>query len=284
MIDSFSRIKKLIVRFQDLSALGTANVISSIALAAFWFFLASLLGTDGYGELTYLVAGGSIAVSVSNFGVINTIIVFTAKEKRTQSAIHFLALISGSVASVVTFLIFHNIGLSLFVICFVIFFLTTSELLGRKLYKDYAKFMIFQRILQVVLGIGLFYVIGIDGILIGWALSYLTFSFKLFKFIRSSKVDFTVLKFRFGFMLNNYGIGLSRDFGLHVHKLIIFSIFGAALLGNYQLGFQVLLVLSILPHTVFQYILPKDSLGEKTTKLKKLLFLYQLFSQFLQLL
>ena len=154
----------MIVRFQDLTALGAANIISNVVLAVFWFLLAGLLGTDGYGSFTYLIVAGSIAVTISNFGVINTIIVYTAKEEKTQSSIHFLALISGSAASIIIFIIFHNIGLSLFVIGFVIFFLTTSELLGRKLYKSYAKFLIFQRILQVVSGIGLFYVIGIDGI------------------------------------------------------------------------------------------------------------------------
>ena len=45
--------------------------------------------------------------------------------------------------------------------------------------------------------------------------------------------------------------------------------FGALILGPYQLGFQIFVVLMILPHIVTQYTLPHDATGIKNKSLKK---------------
>ena len=50
--------------------------------------------------------------------------------------------------------------------------LIISELLGRKLYRDYFKISIIPRVLAFVIPISLYFVIGIDGIMFGLAVSY----------------------------------------------------------------------------------------------------------------
>ena len=54
----------------------------------------------------------------------------------------------------------------------------------------------------------------------------------------------------------------------NVDRLIIFPMLGFTLLGNYALGLQILAILTIIPANVFRYILPQDSSGTNTGKLR----------------
>jgi len=62
-MSSFEKIK-IISGKKDLSALGAANIIGSVISALFWFYLAALVGTENYGELSYLLAIVGIAISL----------------------------------------------------------------------------------------------------------------------------------------------------------------------------------------------------------------------------
>ena len=73
--------------------------------------------------------------------------------------------------------------------------------------------------------------------------------------------------------MNSYALDLSRTFSGYTDKLIVAPILGFAILGNYQLGIQVLSLLGILPGIVYQYILPRDSSGESDKNLKKLVII-----------
>ncbi|MDE1818525.1 MAG: hypothetical protein KGI19_07985, partial [Thaumarchaeota archaeon] len=149
------------------------------------------------------------------------------------------------------------------------FSLTTGEILGMKRYGTYSKYLITQRILVIIFSLGLYYVIGPSGIILGFALSFFPFSFKMYHRFKKSEIDFKLLKPRLGFMVNNYVLELSRTFSGSTDKLIIYPIFGFTLLGNYQLGVQVLAMLSLLPSIVYQYILPHDASGTGSQKLKQ---------------
>jgi O-antigen/teichoic acid export membrane protein len=88
--------------------------------------------------------------------------------------------------------------------------------------------------------------------------------------MKNDKIDFSLVRPRIGFIINSYALDLSRTFSGYTDKLIVAPLFGFAILGNYQLGIQVLAVLTILPGIVYQYILPRDSSGDSNKKLKKL--------------
>jgi len=110
--------------------------------------------------------------------------------------------------------------------------------------------------------------LGINGTILGFALSLLPFSFKLIPALKKTKIDFSIIKSRSGFISHVYGHDLSRTITTFADKLIIFPLFGFALLGNYQLGIQIVILLSILPVSVYQFTLPKDSKGKNTKKIK----------------
>src|SRR5690349_12742191 len=137
MTDIFNKTKNVVKKFTDLTTLGAANLTASGISAIFWFYMAALLGTEHYGEVSYFIAIAGIASVISFLGTGTAIVVYTAKEVKIQATIHFITIISGTTAAIVLFFFLHNAGVSLYVIGYVIFTLATNELLGRKLYKKY---------------------------------------------------------------------------------------------------------------------------------------------------
>ncbi|MGI0022998.1 MAG: lipopolysaccharide biosynthesis protein [Nitrososphaeraceae archaeon] len=277
MIDSWDKIKSIVNRFKGLTTIGFANVVSSAISGIFWFYIAALLGTVHYGEVSYFIAIASIASTISFLGAGNTIIVYTAKGKKIQSTIFFITVISGIITSMVVFFIFYNLGVSLYVLGYVVFGLATAEILGRKLYKDYSRYLITQKILFVGFALAFYYLMGPHGVILGFALSFFPYSFRLYRGFKESKISISVIKPHFGFMMNSYVLDLSRAFSGQTDKLIVAPMLGFALLGNYQLGVQFLSLLSLLPNIVYQYILPQDASGNPNRKLKKATILVSVF-------
>jgi len=277
MTRGWNKIKSIVTRFKDLTTLGFANILSSAISGIFWIYLASLLGTVHYGEVSYFIAIAGIASTISFLGAGNTIIVYTAKGEKIQSTIFFITIISGLIASIVLFFIFYDVGVSLYILGYLIFNLATAEILGRKLYTDYSKYLITQKILFVGFALAFYYLMGPQGVILGFAVSFFPYFLRVYKGFKESKINMSVIKSRFGFMMNSYGLDLSKTFSGQTDKLIIAPILGFALLGNYQLGIQFLSLLSLLPNIVYQYILPHDASGNPNIKLKKLTILVSVF-------
>ncbi len=277
MTHGWNKIKSIVTRFKDLTTLGFANILSSAISGIFWVYLASLLGTVHYGEVSYFIAIAGIASTISFLGAGNTIIVYTAKGEKIQSTIFFITIISGLIASIVLFFIFYDVGVSLYILGYLIFNLATAEILGRKLYTDYSKYLITQKILFVGFALAFYYLMGPQGVILGIAVSFFPYFLRVYKGFKESKINMSVIKSRFGFMMNSYGLDLSKTFSGQTDKLIIAPILGFALLGNYQLGIQFLSLLSLLPNIVYQYILPHDASGNPNIKLKKLTIVVSVF-------
>ena len=265
----YNKAKNIIKKFQDLTTLGVANLAGSLISGVFWLVLAPLLGTANYGEVSYFIAICGIASTVSFLGAGNSIVVYSAKGVNIQRPLFFVVTISGLITSIILFFTFYKIGVSLYIIGYVIFGLATAELLGLKLYRSYSLYLIIQKILFVCFAISFYYIIGPQGVILGFALSFFPFSYRLYKELRGKKIDFSVVKPRLGFMINSYVLDLSRSFSGSTDKLIIYPLLGFSLLGNYQLGVQFLSLLSLLPNIVYQYILPHDASGNPNKKLKK---------------
>ncbi len=265
---NFREAKDFVKKLRGLYAIGFTNFIAAFITGIFFLVLANVLGTEDYGKLSYLIAVGTVTFSLVFFGAKDHLMVFTAREGKSQSTIYLFTIFTGIVASIVLFFIFYNGSLSLFVIAWIIFGLITGELLGRSLYKEYMKILISQRILLFGLGIGLYFVLGINGIILGYVLSLFPFSFKLISVFKKTKIDFSIIKSRSRFITHVYGHDLSKTLTTYADKLIIFPLFGYAFLGNYQLGVQIIILMSIIPISVYQFTLPKDAKGENTNRIK----------------
>ena len=130
------------------------------------------------------------------------------------------------------------------------------------------RFFLIQKFLTLVLGISLYHIMGVEGVLFALVLSYIPYIWIIYKEFKENKVDFSLLKSRKGFLINNYGINISVATGGQIDKLIIVPLLGFGLLGNYSLAMQVIVVLMILPNIIFKFLLTQDSSGENTEKLK----------------
>ena len=284
MIKSLKKITKFIEKFKDLSSLGLGIGIANAMGGIFWFFMAALLGTEKYGEVSYLISIGIIASMISLIGSGNTITVYGAKGVKIQPPIFLIVILSSIITSTILFFIFVNdFSVSLYVIGYAIFMLITSDLLGKKLYRKYSKFIIIQKILMIALAIGLFYVFGIQGIVLGIAISFFPFGFLIYKEFKNSKMDFSLVSSRVGFIFNNYLLDLTKAFNGSLDKLIIAPMLGFALLGNYQLGVQFIALLHIIPGIVFQYTLSHDATGNPNKSIKKIIILFSFFVAFLSI-
>lgn len=267
-MNNFREVRDFLKKLSGLYSIGFSNLVAAFITSVFFLAIANLLGMEDYGRISYLLAVGTVTFSLAFFGAKDHLMIFTAKEGKSQSTVYLFTIITGIVASLILFFIFYNVSLSLFVVALIVFGLVTGEILGRSLYKEYMKILITQRILLVGLGIGLYYLLGTNGIVLGYVLSLLPFSFKMFSVFKKTKIDFSIIKSRAGFITHVYGNDLSKTLTTFADKLIIFPLFGYAFLGNYQLGVQIVILMSIIPISVYQFTLPKDTKGESTKKIK----------------
>ena len=261
--------KEKIFGHKDLMSIGTANFFGSGISAIFWFSLASLLNPEEYGQIHYFLAIAGMAQLLSLISTTNALQVYVAKNIKIHSTLFFISIIAGIVSSLVVFLFFSRTDTSLLVLGYIIFELSNGFLLGKKLFSNYAKFFLTQKILTVIFGLGLYFTFGVDGIIFGLVLSYVPYIWILVNEFRNTRIDFSLLKPRKGFLINNYGINISSAVGGQMDKLIIAPILGLELLGNYSLAMQFAVILMLLPTTVFKYLLTQDSSGKNTKNLKK---------------
>ena len=261
--------KEKIFGHKDLMSIGTANLFGSGISAIFWFSLASLINPEEYGQIHYFLAIAGMAQLLSLISTTNALQVYVAKNIKIHSTLFFISIIAGIVSSLVVFLFFSRTDTSLLVLGYIIFELSNGFLLGKKLFSNYAKFFLTQKILTVIFGFGLYFTFGVDGIIFGLVLSYVPYIWILVNEFRNTRIDFSLLKPRKGFLINNYGINISSAVGGQMDKLIIAPILGLELLGNYSLAMQFLVILLLLPTTVFKYLLTQDSSGKNTKNLKK---------------
>ena len=264
----FDRLKDLFLQLKGLTTIGLTDIGSSAISAVFWFYMASTLGAKDYGQISYFLSIASIASSVSMTGASNTLMVYTAKNVKIQSAIYVISISTAIIASMVVFFLFQNFGISLYIIGSVIFGLASAEILGSKNYNSYSRFLVTQKILMVIFSIVLYYLIGIEGVIIGIALGYFHYIIRIYDGFKKSKIEFSTLKLKFGFLMNSFILNLSSAFSGSIDKIIIAPLLGFTLLGNYQLGIQLLGVLQLLPNIAFKYMLPHEATGNQNKRLK----------------
>lgn len=263
--------KDFFVRFKGLTIIGIVSIVSAGISGIFWLYLASLVGTEHYGEISYYLAIAGIAIVISFLGAGNVLIVYTAKELKIQPSIYFIVIILSIIAAIALFFIIWNVYSSIFVIGNILFGLVTSELLGAKLYKKWAILQISQKIIMVPLSISLYYVLGVNGVILGMALSFFPLTvIHVVNVFKERKIDFSLLRSKTGFVTNSYAMDLARALSSSADKIIVTPLFGFAILGNYHLGLQILSLLGIMPGVLYQYILPHDATGIKNKKLKTL--------------
>ena len=272
MKDIWNKFKDINSKFRDLSFYSVGTLVTNGIGGIFWLYMASLLGTEGYGEISYLISIAIMAGTISLAGMSNLLIIYGAKNIKIQSTVFLIGLISsGIVASIVFFVVDNNITISLYIIGYVIFTLVTAELIGKKLFSKYSKIIIIQKIMLVIFSIVLYHLIGLQGIMVGIAISFLVFIAMMYQTFKQIKINFPILKKKYKFSINSFLLDISNAFNGSLDKIIIAPILGFALLGNYQLGLQFIGLLYLIPGMLFSYALSHDASGNSTKLVKKMI-------------
>ena len=259
---------KQIKGLKSISQIGAATAGGNAIAAFFWIYMADFMGQEDYGELGYLLSIASIASTISILGGQWTMSVYTAKGIQIESSLYFISIITSTISAAVLYFLFENVGISVYVIGLVVFNLFIAEILGKKQYKKYSKIFFSQKIILIALAIILYYILGVEGVLLAYGISYLVFTSRIISTLKNRDFNFELLRKRFKFWMNNYVYELSSTARNQIDILLIGPLFGFALLGNYFLGLQVLSLFLILPLIIFRYTLPEDSSGSSTKQIK----------------
>ncbi len=241
---------------------------ASVLGALFWLILASLLSVADYGLANYYISLASLFAGVGTIGLNMTITTYLAKgERNILFEANSLVLASGFVTALV--LSFFQAEAGLTSIAMVFFTMSLGELLGKKSYKEYGFLQIGQKLAQIALSMLLYYQIGLMGIVLGYFLGALIFSYRYLFSLRNITTKLLSLKEKRGFAANTFGFNLvGMVLPLYLDKIIIGAVFGYYSLGLYQLGFQFFMFLNIIPVSLQQYLLSEESSGNNRRNIK----------------
>ena len=273
-MDFKNKIKETITAYKGLSTLGLTHIIANGMNTVLWLIIAAISGPESYGELGFYIAIALISSVVAMPGITNTLLVYGDKDKKIGSTLFSFGIILIIISSIIIIFIVNNFSTSLFFLGYSIFGLVTTEIIGKKLFSQFFKITIIQRILSIILAISLYYLIGIEGVIFGLAFSYLIFIPKFIDVLKRNPVDLNILKKYKIFMLNNYGFDINSILTTQLDKILIFPLFGTIILGNYYLAIQVMAISTILPGTIYQYLLTHETKTKtfKNLKLATILF------------
>ena len=270
MEDTWNTIKDSIIGKKRLLSIGFADIVGSAISGLFWLYIASQLNPDVFGELIYFISIAGLAQMVSLLGSSNALTVYTAKNVKIQSTLFVISILAAAISLAIITIFLNRIDAGLLAVGFVVFSLVNSVILGKKLFIKYSKLVLSQKILTLILGIGLYFVFDVYGIIYGLALSYIPHLVIFVKEFSRTKIDFTLLKPRKGFIINNYVMSLTAGLGGTVDKLIIAPVLGFALLGNYSLAAQMLTMMMMFSAVIYKYLLPFDASGEPNKKIRQI--------------
>ena len=194
-------------KIKELVTLGSGDLFGNVLIAVFWFYLASQITPDAYGEIHWFLSIAGFFSYMAMFGTLNTITVYTAKNIKIQSTLYLISLIASIVLSLMVIIVFpgfYEIDPAVILIAYVINTLAVGDLLGRKLYSAYSKYVLVQKGLTLGLGLIFFYSFGYESILFALGLSYVFYIKRIFVVFRTQKINFSLVKERLGFITNNY--------------------------------------------------------------------------------
>ena len=270
MKGTWKNFKDNIIGQKGLLSIGFADIVGSAIAAFFWLYIATQLNPDVYGELIYFISIAGLAQMVSLLGSSNALTVYTAKNVKIQSTLFLISILAAAISLAIITIFYNRIDAGLLAVGFVVFSLVNSVILGKKLFVKYSKLVLSQKILTLILGIGLYFVFDVYGIIYGLALSYIPHLVVFVKEFSRTRIDFALLKPRKGFIINNYVMNLVAGLGGTVDKLIIAPVLGLALLGNYSLALQMFTMMMVFSEIVYKYLLPFDANGKSNKKIRQI--------------
>jgi O-antigen/teichoic acid export membrane protein len=270
--ENWPNFRNKLFSFKGLALIGSADIIGNAISAVFWLVIASLLLVEEYGEISYFIAIASLGICCV-VGSPQALMVFSTKHQKIIPTLLLLTLIFAVAASLIAFIIIQSFEIIFLLYSFIVLEVSITLLLGKKLYAKYSKFLLTQKILQFVIGVGLYFSLGVNGVLIGIALANFTLIPIFYKELRYYKIDLSLLKPKKEFIINTNIIYIISVLRRDIDKIIVVPILGFTVLGNFALTLQFFSIMMIISSISYKYLLPKDVSGEKNHQLKNFLIL-----------
>ena len=255
---------KLIKKFGSIA---TGETISGVIGSIFWLYLASLLTVSDYGELQFLIGIASFGVGLSLLAQTNTIIVYEIKQRGLRGILFLMSFIMAGIVSVILFMIYSKLDIIFLMFGMICGEMAIGYLMGKKLFIKYSIFLISQKVLMIVLVIGLYFLMGIEGIIYGIAISYIPVAILILSTFKNTSFNFSLLKNNFGFIFYNYSERLIVFSRRNLDKVIIMPILGFEILGEFALGFQIYSIMILFAGISFKLLLLNDSEGKDSKKM-----------------
>jgi len=270
MTNYWNAIKNKLLKEDGIISVGFADIIGGGISAIFWLYVASVINPENYGEIHYFLAIAAMAQIFSMIGNSHVLTVYSAKKENIQSTLFILSIIPTIISCIIIIMIFDRLDAGLLAIGYVVFESVNAVMLGRKFYRKYAKMILIQKSLTILLGLSFFYAFGPSGIVFALVLSLIPHLIIFLKEFQNTKINFTLLKPRKNFIINNYLMMLSGGVGSQIDKIILLPLLGFVIIGNYALALQIFMVLIMFSSIVFKYLLPQDASGVSNRNLKKI--------------
>jgi O-antigen/teichoic acid export membrane protein len=278
----FNRLLKLAKTDPGFILVTSSTLISSSLGAAFFLYVAMIVSVEDYGKINYLLSSAALAFAISGLGMDTTIMTYVPK--RSVSLLYeanALVFIASIVSATLAGLVADNFIVSIVILATACYYMSTVQMMTQKRYKEGAVLSIGGKALQIPLSIVLYFLFGINGFLLGYAIAYFVFGYRFILSLRNFRFNFSELKKLFRFSLKMYITTLTSVLNpattliSYLDKIIVGVFFGFYVLGSYQLSYQVFLFLSIMPSNIFRFLLPQEAEGrvvKKTVKLSGLAF------------
>jgi len=247
---------------KNFSFVTLGKIITVGLYTSFYLIFATILEPETFGQMSYLIAISGTASIVSRFGFPLSVLVYRAKEKHILSnQINVLSVITTGTAA----LILLPIDLNSALLCFALstFLMNTHNLLGFKKYQKFFWASVFRSVATITLSIAFYFAFDVPGILLGLTLSNFFGSIDFFKSLSLKIQSFREIRSHGTVLMHNFGVDASSALNRWVDKLLIFPLYGFAFVGLYQFNMQILVVLMILPTSLYSFVLSEKSSGKK---------------------
>ena len=172
MSNYWNLIKEKLLKEKGVLSIGFSDIVGAGISAGFWFYVASVVTPENYGEIHYFLGIAGLVQIVSMIGNSHSLTVYSAKNENIQSTLFLLSIIPTIISCLIIGLLFNRIDTGILALGYVIFESVNAVTLGKKFYSKYAKLIIIQKILTVILGIGFLYGFGYEGIIFALGLTF----------------------------------------------------------------------------------------------------------------
>lgn len=156
----------------------------------------------------------------------------------------------------------------------VFYTMALARALGRREYKKYAIINSLLRVLEIGLVL-VFYFFGARDLeklmLVAYIAPLFVVSYDYFKDLFSvnrMSFRFSEVRAKMSFTLHTWGMSFAQASRSVLDKIIVGFFFGLLFLGTYNLAFQFLLILLIIPQSLLSYLLPEKSGGSTSREIE----------------